>query len=190
MTLRKLDLGALALLLLPAACSDPKPPTPRGSLFTSIAPASVAEYAGKCNLDWTDGADAVIGGDLQKQLPDKIDPSRRVTDDEGGAKVSCKVAGSAAAFSISGNMSQGAVTFTVTGSVPSKSNGSGTIYLKTTATVGNALEPIDGHPCIFRPVEVATGRVWSEFDCPVLRHAGQTAYCAALGVFVFENCAD
>jgi hypothetical protein len=194
MTLGKSILGALALSPFVIACSDPKPATPRGSLHVAVIQSSVSEHSSDCQFG---PHDAFVGGDAGKTYPNEFQLGARVVDDENGAKVTCKVTGSgSSSFSITGSMHQGAVTLTMDGSVPQADfnagkTGMGNVNLITSSTIGHPLAPVDSDSCVFTPVEVAAGRVWSKFDCPLLQASGQqNTYCGATGFFVFENCAE
>jgi hypothetical protein len=185
MTLGKSVLGALALSPFVIACSDPKPATPRGSLHVAVNYSSVSEHSGDCQFG---PHEAFIGGDAARSYPNEFQLGGRVVDNENGAKVSCKVAGSgSSSFSIAGNMRRGAVTLTMNGTVPqadfnASKTGSGNVQLITSGTIGHPLEPVESNSCIFTPVEVAPGKVWSKFDCPLLQAQGQqNTYCGATG---------
>jgi hypothetical protein len=161
------------------------------------APAD-AEHASDCAY----GAhSANIGGDVAQQFPNQFQLGTRVIDGQADAQVSCNVTGSGT-FSFSGQLVQGGLqkpnaTLSVSGSVPDPAKqpgatGHGNVTLITPQSIGHQLEPVTGSAdCTFTPVEAALGRVWSKFDCPLLQaNVQETAYCAATGYFVFENCAQ
>lgn len=184
---------AIALpILVTTACSDSPPATARGSVIVDVTPSSVAEYASLCNFG---PHQALIGGDADKLLPNAFDPGTRVVDGDDGTTVSCRVAGSSS-FEFRGRIRKGNVEVSVDGRVPSADSGTapgaGNVYVSTPNTSRQALEPLDASTvdsCSFTPVEVAPGRAWSAFDCPVLKASDQTnTYCGARGYFVFENC--
>lgn len=182
-------IAGCALLTFLAACSDPPPPNGRGALYVDVGEPTDSQHSG-CQFG-THSAN--IGGDPAQRYPDQYQFGVRVVNGENHASVKCKVKGSGP-YTISGRMSLGAVSLTVDGSVPKANfeggaSGKGNVYLLTSPMVGHSIGPIEQDPCTFTPVDVASGKVWSRFDCPVLQANGQQdTYCSATGFFLFENC--
>jgi hypothetical protein len=193
MTLRKSVLSALVPALFSIACSEAAPPTARGALRVVLVPPSDSEHASDCQFDLQE-AEAYIGGDRDLKYPDEFELGARVVDHQSGSSVSCTVRSAGAGmFAVQGHMRRGVVDLTMNGTVPAISDGgtatgNGNVSLVTPATVGQGLTPVEDDSCVFTPIEVAAGRVWSRFDCGLLKASGQLAYCGATGFFVFENC--
>jgi hypothetical protein len=116
-----------------------------------------------------------------------------IADGEKGVKAACTVAG-AGQYSVSGAVSQNALSFSVNGQIASTGAGSGSITVQAPLANGSLSSPV-GMPCTLTAVEtgagfqVKAGAVWARFDCQAVTQPPSDS-CRADGEFVFENCND
>lgn len=179
-------LGGLAI-----GCSDPVPPPAQGDSLIHYVPA--ASNPSSCTI----GAHtaAIPSSNQTKAVPDHAqnDPGTRAVDGQNGAGVQCRVAGSSS-FTFNGNMSAGAASFVVSGTVTKGGGGSGRIAAADPGTAGHGFAPGSGDPsCTFSVAEqnlqIAAGRIWATFTCPTVRDdQNSSIICATNGEFVLENC--
>ena len=177
--------GLLVAAVL-AGCGDPAPPNPRGSLNLQVGASPVSQYASLCLFGTHQD---FIGGDPQLRLPNEREPGPRQS--EG---ISCRVSGSEP-YHIEGRISAGTISMTFEGTVPAadfpNATGQGDVFIAASYTVAQTLEPLEPGSCTFTPIEVASGEVWTSFNCPVLQASGQLdTYCGASGYLSLINCDD
>lgn len=178
--------GALCVI----GCSDPVPPPPKGGMFISInaAPVAVTPAGRKCNIQFHDAA-------IGSPPPSAAAPGGRVTDGEGGARVSCRVSKSGDVFKITASAAHKKISFSVNGEIAPKGKGTASIIESDPVSLVALRNPTDT-PCVLsvesEPLEVAAGRIWAHFACPAFVDATQPdgpLFCEAeSGWFVFENC--
>lgn len=179
-----LAIGALGAL----GCSDPVEPPAKGAANIHVRSASGIPSGYQCNIP------AHIA-----QIGDKANPSRedtitRVTNGKNGATVECTVKGSGT-YSVTAKLNHQKVSLSLQGSI--SAGGTGEAFMASfDPTSATSLATPDDKPCTLSvetaPLQVAAGRLWATFNCPVLQDDGAptTTYCAADGVILVENCKD
>lgn len=170
--------AGLVAALCALGCSDEVEPPPRGGLQANVSPSLVAPDGTACP---STGHSTNIG----TTPPSGSNPGTRV-EDGNGATVGCSVSNG----EFNGKIAQGSTSFSVRGSVAPGGTGTATaVYYDGTLLM--PLESSPDEPCIIDvstpPLEVANGRLWARFDCPLMERTPNSA-CRVNGFFIMEKC--
>ena len=190
MSIRFFALSAAGVALLGGlGCSDPVPLPAQGAFSMNVR-APTGPNAGGCKVQ---AHTANIGTPPLTSTNSDVD---RAVDKQGkpSADVSCTVKGKST-FSVKGNVKKGVTSFNVTLIEDIGKGGSARATVSEfDATSAVTLSSPAETPCTVSlaggNLEIAPGRIWATFDCPVIldpRSPGTTT-CTADGVFLFENC--
>ncbi len=188
MNLRSLGPSAVLAITL-AACSDPVPLPAQGAFSMNIR-APAGPNAGLCKVQ---PHNANIGTPPLSATNSDVD---RAVDKQGkpSADVSCTVKGKET-FEVQGSLKVGSTSFFVRLVEPLPKQGSARAFISEfDATSQTSLASPTGNECTVTampaPLEIASGRIWATFDCPLIRddRSVSTTSCSGSGVFLFENC--
>jgi hypothetical protein len=121
----------------------------------------------------------------------------QIVDGMDGSSVSCAVRPSGDGYTVSGQLAAGNFAFSVQDTL---SPGSGAIAYQGTGPIsqyaGDIQMTLKGTECTItvsqtQAAQIGPGRIWADFDCPTFNPTNSaTGGCAAMGTFVFGNCAD
>ena len=173
---------SLVALVAVAGCGDPVAPPPQAAYFVSFLHPGV-----DCEI----ASHQMKLGDVSA-----MDRKAVVADGYGGADISCTVSGSGA-FKVSDTtaLDKGR---SLTLDIPSISKNAkqatparGFVAYASEKTV-DTYTPDPMTPCNFFFADgsaegVAAGKIWVQFDCPVV--IAEASTCAMNGTALFENCA-
>jgi hypothetical protein len=168
--------------LLALGCSDPVPPASRAAVRINI-PGS-----GACP---TTAATKGIGNPAPNSqgTEGKGGP---ISDGEQGVTTSCSVKGGPQ-YTVSAGVRQGAVSFSMTGSVNgTNAQGTATISVQTPDLAD--LFQSASNACTLTAVttaqgiQVKPGAMWATYNCPMVQGPLATQVCRLQGDVVIENC--
>jgi len=176
------------LLLALSGCSDPEPQRSTGPL---------ADGAFKVVFGTAMGGGCIIKphvAQVGEVTENKI--GSLLTSGQQGAEVSCSVLGSGGEFSAEVSIFDSGDSLTVdlpklTLSATEADPASGSVVLVTAQTVKPYTSP-PAEPCAFfftGKEEVAAGRLWVSFSCPLLENASTGSSCGlGASVLAVQNC--
>lgn len=161
-------------------------PTARGAMTFTVKPPSPLPAGKACPT----------GAGFTSELPAGNGPTassylEHVVDGEGGAAVSCRVAGDTT-FEISGRVQLAGRALRIEdGIVSADEPGTASITIIDSERLTTALR---GPSCVLSleadapsSLQIKPGSVWASFSCPSVESA-PSDYCQASGFFVLENC--
>lgn len=160
------------------ACSDPVAPVPQGAFNVSFGNAVGT------------GVTCPVSGQLQVGAVGPVQHAA-VVDGESGATVTCRVAKLGAGYRASGKITLGSSQFYLTGADVGDGNpNTGSLSVAGAITAGGAYGPPVDQPCEFTVIEATEGKIWMEFECPLVRTgSSQSEQCSLYsGYLIFENC--
>lgn len=193
MALSLLNLGAIAVgALVSTGCTESVPPPPQGAISYRF---------------WRAGGQGCIVGGHAFSAPDtgrgqnvtSTGVGQVAVDGENGAKVSCRVSGDGATFSVTGELMLGDISFSIDTQVsPGDKEADGKVRLQDNITASTFAQPA---PLVEPPTApckvdisrgnfgVGSGWVWGHFICDnIVDERNPGAFCSAEGTFIFENC--
>lgn len=185
-TLRLLPIAPALLLLL--SCSDPVAPASEGAWVVTFS--STATQGKACGISTHNSN---VGG----VTATRIDALEK--DTIRGANVFCRVGVNGGGFKIEGYNELGTSALQVVvdelkAGVKAGSGSPGKIAYRSAQTAATYTSP-DATPCEFYFVgdsqEVAEGRVWMTFNCPIVEDVGGNSSCGIQqGTIAFQNCSQ
>lgn len=193
MALSLLSVGAIAISALASSgCSDTVPPPAQGALSYRVWGAT-----GQGCLVQNHSSNAPNPGRGQNVTSTGV--GSVAVDGENGAKVSCRVSGDGTSFSVTGELTLGDVSFSVSTQLsPGDKEADGKIRLQDNLTANVYAQPATlldppTPPCKIDiskgNYDVGTGWVWGHFMCDsIVDERSPDAFCSAEGTFLFENC--
>jgi hypothetical protein len=115
----------------------------------------------------------------------------KVVDGEAGALVSCRVVKTTMGFDFEGAIQLGSKSLTVKEGTLADRKGTAHVDIQNSESLPITLSSPVANCTIDvsrQSLQVAAGAMWATFTCASVEHA-PSDFCAADGVFVFENCA-
>ena len=176
-------LGAWGMI----GCSSAAKSDPVGGLYIEIGSASSTDtpLGQKCTITPHAAQVGVVP-------PSQLDKGKPVTNDSGGASVSCSVGGGSQ-IKFSAALSKNNVSFGIQGTVAKGGKGTASIHVYDPTSLTTLQNPAD-KPCNVYvdspPLTAGGSKLWARFDCPALVSPSEPViYCAATtGFMYFDNC--
>ena len=192
MNLPSAHLSVIGLALFSFACSDPPSPPNQGAVleYVQTTPGAKVGCSGSGpQFTAPPNADAVSGtaNSLNCDISTGCKPNANiVVDGDQGATVKCSVTGGGDSFSVSANLAQGDVAFSIQGTL----GGTGGKAFVSSAHAQHGLQDTQCDITIEpNKGSILAGAIWASFNCTKFGDPsiGEDS-CTATGKFIFENC--